>query len=195
MRFATLLLAILTCSCAKDGGGNASSSSGESTRPLSQRLNENNGYVVDSSGNWVPRNNRRSSFESQGQSPYFQGGNNNQGKDYKTGDYARKSWWGNKDYGRQNWQGKTDGTRFEQNSKLDGQSVTQTGAAARGSDAAYKTSTHATGNARESNARGLSKPSDAETDVRRRVYQEPQIVDWREQRSLSLDQSRGILGR
>lgn len=195
MKARTLLLAaILGSSCAKDGQDTgAPVESGP--RPLSERLNESNGYTVDADGNWVPRNNRRSSFESQGASPYFKGGNSSQGKEYKTGDYARKSWWGSKEYGRQTWQGNTDGGRFAQKSRFDGKTAGETGTRSNSSDTRYQTSTHATGSARESTARRIDKPSDAETDIRRRVYPQPQIVDWREQRSLSVEQSRGILGR
>jgi hypothetical protein len=194
MRFIALAIACcLAASCAKDGGSNTSADSG--TKPLSQRLNESNGFAVDSDGNWVPRNDRRSSFESQGESPYFQGGNSNQGKEYRTGDYARKSWWGNKDYGRSSYQGDTDANHLRQASRLDGQGALESGRTARGGGESYQTGGYRTGDARESSASRLDKPSDAETDVRRRVYQQPEIIDWSEQRKLSLEQSRGILGR
>ena len=191
------LMPVIACclavSCAKDGGAGPATNGGP--KPLSQRLNESNGFAVDSEGNWVPRNDRRSSFESQGESPYFKGGNSNQGKEYRTGDYARRSWWGNKDYKSGSYQGNTDANRFRQTSRLDGQGAPEAGRAAHGGDASYRTGGYRTGGARESSARRLDKPSDAETDVRRRVYQPPEIIDWSEQRKLSLEQSRGILGR
>ena len=183
----------LAVSCAKDGGTGSSANGGP--RPLSQRLNESNGFAVDSEGNWVPRNDRRSSFESQGESPYFKGGNSNQGKEYRTGDYTRKSWWGSKDYGRSSYLGNTDANHFREASRLQGQGAPETGRAAHGGDESYRTGGYRTGGARESSARRLDKPSDAETDVRRRVFQPPEIIDWSEQRKLSLEQSRGILGR
>lgn len=190
---APVIACCLAVSCAKDGGVGSSANGG--SKPLSQRLNESNGFAVDSEGNWVPRNDRRSSFESQGESPYFQGGNSNQGKEYRTGDYARKSWWGSKDYGRSSYQGDTDASRFRETSHLQGQSAGEAGTAARGGDESYRTGGYRTGGARESSAHRLDKASDAETDVRRRVYQPPEIIEWSEQRKLSLEQSRGILGR
>lgn len=180
---------LLLASCAKDAKPAAEA---PAHKPLSQRMNETNGYQVDANGNWVPRSDRRSSFESQGESPYFKG--DYRKKDYQAGEYAKKSWWGNKDYGRQSYQGETDGSRFQQSSRLDGQSAREGGRAARTPDP-YQTGTYATGSARESEAGGIARPSDAETDVRRRVYQQPDIIDWREQRALSVQQSRGILGR
>jgi len=194
MRNAALFaVLVLASSCAKDGESTPQAESGP--RTMSERLNESNGYTVDAGGNWVPRNNKRSSFESQGESPYFKGANSERDKTYQTGDYAKKAWWGNKDYGHQTYEGNTDGSRFRQSSRLDGQSARETGTTARGSDQNYQTGGYQTGSAREAAASDMAKPSDAETDVRRRVYQQPEIIDWREQRTMSVDQSRGILGR
>ncbi|RPJ35383.1 MAG: hypothetical protein EHM17_02830 [Verrucomicrobiaceae bacterium] len=192
MRFSrSILLPLvwLAASCASDKG---SSSAPEPVKPLSQRLSESNGYKQDANGNWVPKTDKRSSFESQGESPYFKGEYGK--KDYQTGDYSKKSWWGNKDYGRQPYTGKTDGSRFQQASRLDGQGARESGSAADVADA-YQTGGYATSAARESATGGIQKSSDAETDARRRVFQQPEIIDWREQRSLSLEQSKGILGR
>lgn len=184
-----LCLAVLLASCAKDS---KPASSQTELKPLSQRLNETNGYQPDANGNWVPRSDRRSSFESQRESPYFKG--DYRKKDYQTGQYARKSWWGNKDYGRQAYQGKTDGSRFQQSSRLQDQGAREAGTAARTPDP-YQTSTYTTGTAREAGADSLARPSDAETDARRDVFVQPEIIDWREQRRLSVQESRSILGR
>ncbi len=161
-------------------------------KPLSQRLSENNGYQVDADGNWVPQTDKRSSFESQGESTHFKG--DYAKKAYNAGDYSKKSWWGNKDYGRQPYTGKTDGSRFQQTSRLQGKGAPEAGSAARIPDA-YQTNNYATSAAREAGSQGLAKPSDAATDSRRRVFQQSEIIDWKEQRSLSLEESKGILGR
>jgi hypothetical protein len=164
----SLLPWLLVASCAKDS---ASSSTESGFKPLSQRLDENNGYTQDEAGNWVPRVDKRSPYESQGASRYFDKKSNYNQKSYQAGEYARKSWWGNKDYGRKAYAGDTDGSRFRQDSKFQDRTAREAG----------------TGN--------LDRPSDAETDIRRRVFPQPEIIDWREQRSLTLDQSKGILGR
>lgn len=185
-----LPLVLLAASCASDKGG--STPPAESHKPLSQRLSESNGYKQDANGNWAPKNDKRSSYESQGTSPYFKGEYGK--KDYKTGAYSKKSWWGNKDYGRQQYAGSTDGSRFQKTSRLDGKGARESGGAAVVPDP-YQTDTYATSAAREAGTGKLAKPSDDETDIRRRVYQQPEIIDWREQRTLSLEQSKGILGR
>lgn len=185
-----LLPVLLVASCATDSARKENSGGG--FKPLSQRLEENNGYAQDSAGNWVPRTDKRSSFESQGASPYFKGDYHK--KTYQAGEYSKKSWWGNKDYGRKSYAGDTDGSRFQETSRHQGRSARETGGSANIPDA-YQTGTYATSAAREAGAGNLAKPSDAETDIRRRVFPQPAIIDWREQRSLTLEQSKGILGR
>jgi hypothetical protein len=187
----SLLPWLLVASCAKDS---ASSSTESGFKPLSQRLDENNGYTQDEAGNWVPRVDKRSPYESQGASRYFDKKSNYNQKSYQAGEYARKSWWGNKDYGRKAYAGDTDGSRFRQDSKFQDRTAREAGGSADIPDA-YKTGGYATSAAREAGTGNLDRPSDAETDIRRRVFPQPEIIDWREQRSLTLDQSKGILGR
>ena len=86
-------LLLLPVSCASDSGaGKPAASTPAAHQPMSQRLEQKNGYTQDAKGNWVPQNDKRSSFESQGKSPYFDG---SYGKTaYQTEPYAKKSWWG-----------------------------------------------------------------------------------------------------
>lgn len=159
---------------------------------MSQRLDEKNTYKVDANGNWAPSNNRRSSFESKGDSSYFKGKFDK--KEYKSGEYAKKSWWGSKDYGKKTYEGNTDGSRFQQSSRFDGKAAREAGTDS-GLSKTYQTNPYATKAAREAGKKGIEKVSDAETDIRRSVYKAPEVIDWKEQRSMDLKQSRGILGR
>ena len=183
------LAILLTASCGKDSNDASTPAPRQS---LSQRLDEKNSYKVDASGNWVPTNNRRSPFESQGASPYFKG--KVEKKEYKPGEYAKKSWWGNKDYGRKTYDGNTDGSRFQQSSRFDDKAAREAGTDS-GLSKIYKTDSYATKAAREAGKKGIERTSDAETDIRRSVYKAPEIIDWKEQRSMNLEQSKGILGR
>ena len=180
-----LLPLLLAASCAADKG--RKDDPADDFKPLSQRLEENNGYTQDAAGNWIPRNDKRSSFESQGASPYFNNKSNYDKKSYQAGEYSKKAWWGNKDYGRKSYAGDTDGSRFQQSSKLQGRSAREAGTGADIPDA-YQTGDYATSAVREAGTGNLAKPSDAETDIRRRVFRQPEIIDWREQRSLTLEQ-------
>ena len=161
-------------------------------KTLTQRMNENNGYKQDAEGDWKPQNDRRSEFESKGESHFA--GKNFEKKNYRAGDYAKKSWWGNKEYGRKNYSGNTDGARFQKSSALQGQNAREAGSSARIPDT-YQTEPYETPAARESGTGSIAKSSNAVVDKRRKVFQQPEIMDWREQRSLSVDQSKGILGR
>jgi hypothetical protein len=191
---------LLLASCASDKGADstttAASSSGR-VRSIDDWVADTSrdnggGYRQDSKGNWKSNSNKRSSFESQGDSPYFKGDYGS--KEYKTGEYTKKSWWGNKDYQPKQYAGNTDGSRFQQKSRLDGQGARESGSAAKLPDP-YQTDAYATGSALEAGNSPIGKPSDAETDNRRKAYQQPDVIDWREQRAMTLQQSKGILGR
>ena len=186
-------LLLLPVSCATKSADKAPGDSQSTTlKPLSQRLEESNGFKQDADGNWIPKNDKRSSYESAGRPSQFN--KEYQKKAYKTGEYAKKSWWGNKEYGHKEYAGNTDGSRFQKTSRLDGKGAREAGNQADIPDA-YETGTYATNAAREMGNNPISRPSDAETDIRRRVYTPPEVIDWKEQRALSLEQSRGILGR
>lgn len=163
---------------------------------LSERLSSGGGYKQDENGQWVPKSDKRSSFESKGDSPYFN--NRLDKKEYNTGDYKeKKSWWGGKDYRTKEYGGNTGESRFQgteadQNglaARYDGKAARETGA--------FKTNNHRLDgkSARESGASSVERPLDASVESRRGVYKAPSVIDWREQRSMSMEQSKGILGR
>ena len=183
------LLAWFVVSCASNSSKKPPTTT--AIKPFSQRIDENNGYKQDAEGNWKIKTNKRSSFEGQGANAQFKG--DYAKKDYKTTDYSKKSWWGNKNYQAKAYAGSTDGSRFQKTSRLDGKGAPEAGKDA-GMTETYKTGDYATSAAREAGKKPVKKPSDAETDVRRKVYPVPEIIDWRQQRSLSIDQSKGILG-
>ena len=88
----------------------------------------------------------------------------------------------------------TDGSRFQKTSRLQGQGAREAGTNARIPDP-YQTGTYATGAARETGATPIGISPNTEIDNRRKNYQQPEMIDWREQRSLTKDQATGILGR
>jgi hypothetical protein len=161
-------------------------------KSFSQRMDEKNSYQVDGDGNWTPTNDRRSSFESQGASPYFKGKYDK--KAYKTEEYTKKSWWGNKDYGHKSYEGDTDGSRFQQTSRFQGQGANEASTDSN-LPKTYQTDSYATKAAHEAGLKSLDRPSDPNVENRRDTYVPPEIIDWRQQRSMDLNQSRGILGR
>lgn len=183
-----ILLVLVSCA----GESKRDPSRPTERKSFSERLNENNGYKQDQSGNWVPRNDKRSSFESVGASPYFKG--NEKKKEFKAGEYQKKSWWGNRSFEMQAYQGNTDGSRFQKTAKQQGTPARENRSAA-DLPGDYATDRFATGDALEAGAEGVSRLSDAETDARRRVYQAPDVINWREQRPITREQTKSLLGR
>lgn len=161
-------------------------------KSFSERLNETGGYKQDEDGNWVPKSDKRSSFDSQRDSPYFKG--KIEKNTYKTGDYAKKSWWGSKEYEKKDYAGNTDASRFQTAARQDGQISRADGQKANISGS-FKTNTLERQSASESQTSAIPRPADAATQSRRRKYKAPSVIDWQEQRQMSVDQSRGILGR
>jgi hypothetical protein len=182
-------MVLLPVSCASD----SADSTPEPHKTLSQRIDESNGYKQDADGNWKPKTDKRSPFESQGESAYFKG--NVGKKDYKTGELSTKSWWGNKDYGSKQYSGNTSAAGIKKSSSIGDKGASETGKSAGVSNENYQTGAYATGSARESKTGNITKTTDDVTNRRRNAYPPPEIIDWREQRSLSVEQSKGILGR
>lgn len=183
------LFAAALASCSQPVESTASSGA---PKRLSERINEKSGFVQDDEGNWKPRVDRRSSFETKGESPYFKG--EYAKKEYKAGEYAKKSWWGSKTYENKAYQGDTDGSRFAKTSRFDGNQARDGQQVAR-EGGTYETGNYATGRANETGKKNIAHPSDAETDVRRRVFTPPPVIDWESQRNLDLQQTKSILGR
>lgn len=159
---------------------------------LSDRLNQSSGFKQDASGNWVPTNTKRSSFDGNAQT--YDSKKTYKKESYKTGDYAKKSWWGSKEYQRQSYTGNTNGSRFQTTSQLQGQGAREATTTAKIPDS-YQTENYQTSSAREAGNPAIAKPTNAAIDNRQKVFLHPEIIDWREQRRLSMEESKGILGR
>ncbi|NJM38120.1 MAG: hypothetical protein HC845_09840 [Akkermansiaceae bacterium] len=187
-RIISLLSLWLVASCANNS---EKISSTPERKSLQQRLDENHGYKQDADGNWKAQSDRRSSFESQGEASQFRKAFNK--KEYKKGEYAKKSWWGNKDYDRKSYSGNTDGSRFQKTASQQGQSAREALDSYETNN--YDTDAYATNAAREARSAQIGKPNNAEIENRRKVFNQPDIIDYRERRSLTIEQSKSILGR
>ena len=196
-----LLPLILLGSCASDSGtGKKSASASASSQAPKERsvdewvseTSKDNGFKKDANGNLVPKSDKRSPFESKGQDPNF-AGKDFKKKEYRTGDYAKKSWWGNKDYGSKQYAGNTDGSRFQKNSGLNGKGARESGNAAKIAGD-YKTGDYATNSAREAGKKPITKHSNDGIENRKEEFEQPDVIGWKEQRSMSIDKSKGFLG-
>jgi hypothetical protein len=191
---ATAALAfVLLASCASDKNkSDTIASAPPPKRSLRERLSGETGYKQDANGNWVPGDDRRSSFESVGQDPNFQR-KGIEKKEYNAGTFAKKAWIGGKDYRAKEYAGNTDGGRFQKASALGGQGAREAGRDA-GLRNEYRTAGYATGSARETGRDPIATSGNAMIENRQEVFQQPEVVGWR-QRNLTVQQSNGILGR
>jgi hypothetical protein len=187
------LLPLLFASCASD------EPSPSAATPARKSMNERFGgggrdpdsVTQDKSGKIVP-NAKRSPYESKGESNFA--GKDFKKQQYKAGDYARKSWWGNKDYAPKAYAVNTDGSRFQTSSALDGKGAREAATNAKTPDN-YDTASYATDAAREAGNSPIKKSSNAEIENRQQVFDQPEIIGWRERRSITMDRAKGILGR
>ncbi len=184
-----LLALLLVASCAKDKTADAPAATERQT--MSQKFT---GPPIKqgANGKWTNDVENVSAHDAKRQSAYFtqQSGI---AKPYKTGEYTKTSWWGKKDVSKPAYTGATDGSRFQTSSRYQGTGARESGTAAKLHDP-YKPGSYKTSAAREAAGKQLDKPSDAETDIRRRVFPQPEVNDWRQQRALDIKDTKSLLG-
>lgn len=191
LSYVSALLSLMLIGCAGKSKDDASAAASEPTS-LSARLSESGGFKQDKEGNWVPKSNKRSSFELERKTAYFKG--NIEKKAYQTGDYEKKSWWGKKTYHVGEYKGDTDGSRFKTQAQPHGKRALYADKNVDIGDP-YKTKTLEYKSAIEMREDGIDKPRNDYAESRRRSYVQPSVIDWKEQRKMSMEQSRSILGR
>jgi hypothetical protein len=188
-RFVQLLALLLVASCAKDGAAEPTATVSRQT--MSEKFN---GPPIKqkADGKWADDVERTSAFDNNRKSPYFLE-KSSAAKPYKTGEYAKSSWWGKTDVPKRPYTGSTDGKRFQTSSRYQGAGAREASTTAQ-KHAPYTTGAYKTAAAREGVGKRLDKPSDAETDIRRRVFPDPEMSDWKQQRSLDVKTTKSILG-
>ncbi len=179
--------------CMLSCGLHSDDTSKENDGPLSftERLNERNGYKQDAQGNWVPMSDKRSSFESQGQFSHFTGQQSK--KEFNTGSYDKKRF-NRQGFITKNYDHGKDGSRFSKESSLSGNTARESSQAHAGIGT-YQTNLIDRSSAYESGRSSIEKTTDYQTERRRDVYVPPTVIDYKQQRQMTVDQSKGILGR
>ncbi len=191
IRFFALTAVVLLASCGT-GSDKKASATPQKRLTLDERFKSGgskdpNSFKRGADGKLDIDNAKRSQFENQGQASV--GGKTYQKKDYRTGDYAKKSWWGNKGYDSKTYAGPTDGSHFQTSSRLDGKGATESGSQARIPDK-YSTGDYATSDAREAGNINRGNAVQAREEGRNNDQ-----FQWSRERDLSVEQSRGMLGR
>ncbi|TAE77524.1 MAG: hypothetical protein EAZ84_03830 [Verrucomicrobia bacterium] len=118
-----------------------------------------------------------------------------EGKKFEAGDYRKKSWWGEKDYVKKVFGGKSETPALSAESSFGSQRAKESGTGSRLSGKKYGRTQYQTGAAREAGAAVIDRPSDAETDERRAIFSEPDIIPWQEQHGMTIEDTRRALGR
>jgi len=147
----------------------------------------------DEAGNPQMKSDLRSAFE--GKTSNMITSEDFSGKDYTTRSYAKKRWQGNTKFERQQYQGNTDANQYKMEPWFVRKQASAEGKSANFNDQAFVTQGYDKKSANEQNANRIQRPSDAETDVRRRVFPQPDITDWKEQEGLGVKDTNRLLGR
>jgi|GEM_PF-3611074 len=116
--------------------------------------------------------------------------------EFASKNYEKKAFWGSRDYAKQVYGGDLgDGSRFQKGAR-EGVKMAREGTRMSREDArAFATREVEAGSARESGRTPVRTGSDAETDIRRRVYKQPEVLDLNSQRALTVEDTRRMLGR
>lgn len=114
---------------------------------------------------------------------------------YQTNRYQSPTWKGNTRAASKVYAGNTNGSQFKGPSQFQGTSAGHLAKQSRFQGTGAPTTNYKAGAARESSAQPLDKPSDGRTDFRRRVFPQPTKMSKADYDRLTVEQSRGILGR
>jgi len=179
-------------SCGNSGGGNTANQA-PGIRTLNERLGQEQGFAQDTEGNWVARTNQRSQYESRSATGTNRR-NSFESNRFDANRIERPEWSRAQSSRPQSFAGPTDGSAFQTTAAAQGAGAREAGSSAR-LPGRYATPSFGTSASRESDARRFDRPADADTERRRESFEEPSITGWREQRDLSINQSRSLLAR
>ena len=147
----------------------------------------------DKDGNPVMKSDRRSSME--GKTSHMASNRDFSGQDYMAKSYRKKRWGGNTLFNRKQYSGDTDGSRYKQEPWFVQKQASASGKLAHSNGQAYAVNPYSTSSAYEQGGKRVERTSDAETDVRRRVFKQPDITHWKSQSGLSVSDTNRKLGR
>ncbi len=160
--------------------------------PLLQRYAGNYGYEKGTDGSKKIVSDNRSGFEGRRVEGFDKSVEN---KQFATKERTKRPWWGKKDYGSKSWNGSKEAPAAGRKSWFGSRRAKEGGQMARAAGKTYGTGEYGTGAAHEAGTTRLGRPEDASTRNRRDSAPEPNIIGWEEQRKMSMEQTRGILGR
>lgn len=187
-------LSALLSHCADKADDSQAATEASKPRSMNERFNDRGkeGYYQDSEGKWKIKDNKRSSFESVGRSPLA----NQQysGKAYNPASVEKQSWWGNTRYQKQAYLGNTSADQFKTTANDAGKSANEAGSRSIFSRKSVTTRTIDRTNATESGRTNAMQSTGAARETER-AYAQPDIIDWKEQRSLQLKDTKSWMNK
>ena len=194
----TALLSLLVISC---GGGKNASTANETAsdivgsevsapKSLEDRFADYSKDVVFDKDGRISKDSKRSDFEAKQLTNI--GGEYGK-KEFAASRYSKKNWSGSRNFDP----AKFDKTknRWQNDEFFVQKQAREAGNAARAQGSTYGTDNYHSTAASEQGSRRLDRPTDVQTDIRRRVSQKPLIIDKGDYEKMSLDEAKGLLGR
>lgn len=136
---------------------------------------------------------RRSSLE--GKQSNVAANRDFRGKDYTKESYRKKRWDGNTLFKRKKYAGNTDASRYQKEPWFVQKQASNQGQRAQADGKAYSVTPFKTRSANEQGSKRLARPSDPQTDSRRRVFVQPKMTHWKDQKGLNVGDTNRMLGR
>ena len=145
--------------------------------------------VLDKNGR-VMKDSKRSSLEGR---QFTNIGGDYGSKKFAASRYSKSEWAGSKNFDP----GKFNSTknRWDDQEWFVKQHAQEAGLTARNQGEAYSTAGYKTANAREQGGERFQKSSNVQTDIRRRVFKGPDIIQKGEYERMTIEESKNILGR
>jgi hypothetical protein len=147
----------------------------------------------DKDGNPMMKSDRRSSMEGKGSN--MASNRDFNGEDYSTKSYRKKRWGGNTFFGRKKYAGNTDASKYKKEPWFVQKQAGAHGQKSRADGKNYSVNPFRTSSAREQGSTRITRTQDAESNLRRRVFKQPEITNWRNQKGLSVGDTNSMLGR
>jgi hypothetical protein len=186
-------IALLLTQCAEESADHNAASEASKPRSMNDRFNSRGkeGYYQDSEGNWKIKNDKRSSFESMGQSSLA----NRQysGKTYNPGTVQKKSWWGDTTHAKPAYAGNTSAEQFQTSANATGKTAQEGGIRSLFSRKAVTTTRLDHQTARESSTAEIQRNRASQNETQRSSLEQADIIDWKEQRQLQLKDTKSWL--
>ncbi|MGJ8676974.1 MAG: hypothetical protein ACSHX0_05620 [Akkermansiaceae bacterium] len=153
-------------------------------------------YTVgkDEDGNPMMKSDVRSFYEGDVSNIASQRGKYN-GKDYARKSYRTERWGGDSDYKIKQFGGSQAARGYDQEPWFVKKQASAQGKTAQVGKESFFTKMFGTSDARENRVSDLKKESDAETNVRRRVFIQPDVISYKEQAELNVSETNQLLGR